>query len=455
MKKYLHILLALTIALTMAACAGTPTISSPAESVSTSSAGEPSPEPDEKIQLTIFTEQMQENIDQDSRVKALYDSVDKFMADNPNVEISVDALSSEPYNDKVKILAAGDELPDIFEMLGSWNKGFVESGVVMDLTDIINDDPAWKEIIKPTATGNFIIDGKTYGICMEDGGSTTLLFYNQAILEECGVSAPPKTMTELLDSFDKIRAKGYTPISLGNKGPWVGQSCYLSAIGSRFTGNDWNASIVNYSGAKFTDPEFIQGLAMMQEMADRGAFNEDMNSIDYQQQRVPYFEGKAAMFIEGHWAINSLVADCPEDVLAVTHIAGIPAIENAKVSDYTAGGNGGWAYALSSKLDGAAKDAAIGWLKTFISKESASTVLAGGNSCAIVPGDYDKSGISPLHQEFFAFLETVPFCDTYDLIFDPGVVDVMSKGIQELMINTITPEELARNIQEEYEKTAE
>src|SRR5690606_32338107 len=174
--------------------------------------------------------------ERDSRVRAFYDSVERYMDENKNVNITVEAVAAEPYNDKAKVLAAGNELPDVFELLGSWNKSFVESGVLMNLTEIINADPEWKAIIKDTAVNNFKIGEDIYAICLEEGGSTTLLFYNEEILKECGVDAPPKNMDELLDSFDAIKAKGYTPISLGNKGQWVAQSCYLSAIGARYTG---------------------------------------------------------------------------------------------------------------------------------------------------------------------------------------------------------------------------
>lgn len=457
--KLFCILLALTMILSASACAASKVDDSAGDtagtaSAETSGADEAGEKPAEDVKLKILTTQLKENIDQDSRVKAFYNSVESFNAANPNVEITVEAIAAEPYNDKAKILAAANELPEIFEVLGSWNKSFVESEVVMKLNEIIDADAEWKKIIKPTATNNFTIDGNVYGICLEEGGSTTLLFYNEAILKECGVNAPPRTMAELKEAINAIKAKGYTPISLGNKGPWVAQSCYLSAIGSRYTGNDWNLSIVNRSGASFTDPEFVQGLELMQELARLGAFNKDLNSIDYQQQRVPYYNKKAAMFIEGFWAINAVNADCPEDVLENTHVTGIPAIEDAKVPDYAAGGNGGWAYALNAKLEGAVKDAAVGWLKTLISKESAATVLEGGNPCAIEPGDYDTSKLSRLHLEFFELMETVPFCETYDLVFEPNVIDVMCKGLQELLIDTLSPEALAIRIQGEYEKGA-
>jgi len=456
------VFIALTMLISMSACgtsgsdskAGTNSQSSSSEQSSAAEEPASSTKPAEKISLKIFTYKLKENVENDSRVKAFYDSVDKFTAANPNVEITVDAIASEPYNEKAKILAAGNELPDIFEVLGSWNKSFVESGVVMNLKDIIDADPEWKKIIKPTAVDNFKIGDDIYGICLEEGGSTTLLFYNEAILKECGLSGPPRTMSELKDAIKAIKAKGYTPISLGNKGQWVAQSCYLSAIGSRYTGNDWNYSIVDRKGAKFTDPEFVKGLALMQELAKLGAFNKDLNSIDYQQQRVPYYNKKAAMFIEGFWAINALNKDCPKDVLQNTHVTGIPDCEDAKVPNYTAGGNGGWAFALNSKLEGAAKDAAVKWLKTLNSKEYAGMVLSGGNPCAIDAGeDYDKSQLTSLHKEFFEFTKSVPACVTYDLVFGPNVIDVMNKGLQELLINAVSPEDLAKRIQAEYEKT--
>ena len=455
------LLIVLTMLVSMTACGTSATTSSDASQSSVDQQAASSVEaastekPAEKVSLKIFTQQMKENAAKDSRTKAFYDSIDKYTAANPNVTITVDALATEPYNDRAKTLAAANELPEIFEVLGSWNRDFVKSDLVMDLTELINSDSEWKKVIRPTAVNNYTVDGKIYGICLEEGGSTTLLFYNSTILKECGFDQPPKTMTELKDYIKVLKAKGYTPISLGNKGDWVAESCYLSALGSRYTGNDWNWNIVNRTGAKFTDPEFVKGLSLMQELANVGAFNKDLNSIDYQQQRVPYYNKKAAMFIEGYWAINSLLTDCPEDVLAATHVTGIPDVDDGKVPNYAAGGNGGWAYALSSKLDGAAKDAAVGWLKTIISQESAAIVLEGGNPCAIEPGEYDQSKMAPLQVEFFDLMKKVPFCETYDLIFEPNVIDVMCNGLQDLLIKNVTPEKLAEKIQAEYEKTSE
>ena len=65
----------------------------------------------------------------------------------------------------------------------------------------------------------------------------------------------------------------------------------MSCLGDRFTGSDWFKSIMDGSGAKFTDPDFVQALGAMQELGNMGAFNTDMNSLNSDQQKTLYFNG--------------------------------------------------------------------------------------------------------------------------------------------------------------------
>lgn len=152
MKSLLRLsclLIALTMLLSVAACGTSGTSAATSSDVSQSSTEQqvassaevtPTAEPLEKVSLKVFTQQLKENIEKDSRTRAFYESIDKYTAANPNVTITVDSLATEPYNDRAKTLAAANELPDMFEVLGSWNRGFVKSELLMDLTEIINSD---------------------------------------------------------------------------------------------------------------------------------------------------------------------------------------------------------------------------------------------------------------------------------------------------------------------------
>jgi raffinose/stachyose/melibiose transport system substrate-binding protein len=46
----------------------------------------------------------------------------------------------------------------------------------------------------------------------------------------------------------------------------------MSTLGNRVTGNDWYESNRPY-GAAFTDPEFVQALKALSDLAQAGAFN--------------------------------------------------------------------------------------------------------------------------------------------------------------------------------------
>lgn len=448
LKNLLCLILTLTMMLSLGAC-GTKNTSTPAENKKIEGT-----ESKEKITLKFVGTELRENYDKDVRVKAYFDAIDEFQKQNPNIVIEHEGIPHDAYQEKIQVLAAANELPDMFDVKGSWNKNFVNNGLVADLTNDINADQEWKSIIKQDANLNFQVDGKTYGLSIESGGSTSLVFYNEAILKECGINEFPKTTSDLYDAIEKIKAKGYTPISMGNKGKWLAESCYLSTIGNRFTGTEWTTSIINGTGAKFTDKDFVDSLSFFQNLAKAGTFNSDLNSIDYKQQRVPYYNKKAAMIVEGFWTINAILSDAPEDVLKATKIAVFPHIDEAKgPANMTTGGAGGWAKGISSKLEGPARDAAIECLKLYISKESANILYAGG----IIPGmkseDYDKDSLHRLQLDYFEIMDNITPCEVYDLTFDPAVEAVLENGLQELLIDAITPEKLAQKIQEEYEKT--
>lgn len=435
LKKILCIVISLSLTLSLAAFAKKST--------------------DDKITLKFIGSEDRANYNKDARVKVYFDSIDEFMKENPNVTIEHETIPNDAYQDKAQVLATANELPDVFDVKGSWNKNFVANGLVANLSDAINADPAWKKIIKPQANLNFVVNGKIYGLTIEAGGSTSLVFYNDKIFKACGISEFPKTSAQLDAAIKKLKAKGYTPITMGNKGKWLAESCYLSTIGNRFTGTAWTTSIINRTGAKFTDKNFVASLKYFQDLAKSGAFNSDLNSIDYNQQRVPYYNKKAAMMVEGFWAINSFKTDAPKDVLAATKIAVFPSIIGSKgAANMTTGGAGGWAKGVNSKLTGKAKEAVIKWLKLYISKNSANVLYSNGIIPGMVSTNYDKSKLIKMQLDYYNLMSNITPCEVYDLTFDPAVEAVLESGLQELLINSITPEKLAQRIQSEYEKTA-
>lgn len=434
----------------LSGCGSSSTVSQTTSSKETQSAEQSqTPSSAEKVTLS-FTHDLVEEVEGGAAI-AFKESLDRVRKAHPEITIVEDVLPDTSCYTKIKTLAAGNELPDLFVMRGDLLDMLVSSNLVGSIDQDINSDSEWKNGFLPGVFDVFTKDGKIYGV-PTSCKSTALAFYNEEILKECGINEFPKTFNDLKDAVTKIKNKGYTPISLGNKEQWVAQSCILSSLGDRFTGTDWFMSIKENKGAKFTDTDFINSLKAMKELADLGAFNSDMNSIDNMQQRTPYYNQKAAMFFEGAWAIGDIDKDGPAEVVKATHVALVPTVEGGKGKSNATSGGASVAFAMSN-LDGAKREAAVTVLKALSGPEYGTTMTEYNKFPAVKPGKYDESKVTPLAKEYNSIIEKSIFSPVYDIYLAPALSDVINVGTQELLIGSITPEKLADRIQAEYEKT--
>ncbi len=391
----------------------------------------------------------------DARVDAWYQMQKEMKAAYPDVKFDFEYIPHDAYQDKIQILAAANELPDLFELKGSWTKKFVSNNRVMPLNEIFDSDPAWAKSFKKGVFTNFTIDGKIYAANVQGGGSTHVIFYNTNILAKAGYNTVPRTYEEFKKMIKAIRAIGYTPISLGDKSNWVAESCYLSTIGNRMTGVEWTNSITNRTGASFTNPQFIKALGVLQELAKIGAFNPDMNSLEYTQQRVPYYNGKAAMFVEGGWAVNHVIKNAKPDVLAATHLIDFPKIKGQIGPDnLNTGGTSGWGIAINSSVANQPekKKLAFEIIKRFVSMKNAIKLAEQGRIPSMKVTKFDTSRLKRLNKEYLAYMDKFIPAPTYDLVWDPAVIETLNSGLQMLLIQKITPKALAEKVEQQYKR---
>jgi raffinose/stachyose/melibiose transport system substrate-binding protein len=436
MKKKLLVLLAVTLVSSMCWATGKQ------ESIPESG----------KITFTGIHSYNVNNRAEDPRVDSWYTAIEKFQGEYPDAEFQFEYIPHDAYHDKAQILAAANELPDFFAVKGSWIKQFVANGRVLNLDDMLDKDPAFKDSLYMGAYKNFLVDGSIYGLSQEGGNPTHMVVYNSSILKEAGFDTFPATYNEFKELILAVKELGYTPLSMGNKGKWLSESCYLSTIGARFTGQDWTEGITNQTGSKFTDPAFIESLYILKELAEMGAFNSDMNSVEYTQQRTPYYNGEAAMFVEGFWAINDIVKNAQPDVLDATELGIWPDFGKGKgTADMVSGGAGGWATALNAKLDGEKRTLAEEFMKTFLSAETGAKLSAKGMLPGMKPGEYSTESLHRLNSDALAIAKTITPVDVYDLVWDAAVIETLNSDLQMLLIGEMSPEVLAVHVQEEYE----
>lgn len=379
--------------------------------------------------------------------------IDRFRAENPSVELIEDVLDNSSLKTKIKTLAAGNALPDVFMMIGSDARMLLEDGLILPMNGMLDEDPAWKRGFRPEAFDDFTIDGAIAGIPMQMT-VTSIVYYNEDIFRKAGFDQFPQTWDRFIDAVRKIKALGYTPIEMGNKDQWVAVSSLLSVVGDRMTGSDWFASIERRSGARFTDPSFVEALSAIKQLADAGAFNADLNNLDNIQQRTAYYMGQAAMFLEGGWAVSSVSADAPKPILDRTHLALLPVFENGKGRPFASSGGSGWALAVSANLPEEKRKAAMKLVKLLTGDAAANMKAQRGDISGSLPTDFDYSATSALFREYLALLEKLTITPVYDVRLSPEIVPAINRGLQALLTqgSGMTPETLAGQIQEAYER---
>ena len=403
----------------------------------------------EKIEITfmnLWAEGNTENIAVSVRA-----AMEKFQQENPNITIKEESIGDQSaYYTKLKTLAASNSLPDVFVCKGSELSTFAKNDLAASLDDILNGDAEWKDGYIPSSFDDLSTDGKIYGVPYSML-STHVIYYNKQILADVGYDTFPTTWDDFTAMLGKIKEKGITPIALGNKEQWVVESCILSALGDRFTGTDWFKGIMDQSGPKFTDPEFVQALTALQKLGTSGVFNSDMNSINNDQQKTLYFNGKAAMFMEGSWAVGAVMAG-PKDIAANTEVAVLPAVNGGRGDAAATSGGSGSGFAVGIKNYDAKKDAIAAFLKAISGPEYAKAISELGEPAAYVVKDYDQSNVSELAVKYSEMAAGLTFTPIYDSFLDPAVISVMNSGLQELLIGAVTPEDLAQRIQDEFDK---
>ncbi|MDR1902292.1 MAG: extracellular solute-binding protein [Treponema sp.] len=387
----------------------------------------------------------------ESLTPAVDAALKKFLAENPNVTIDREVIANADVPTKTQTLGPAGELPDIFTLKGQQTEVFVQNGWIIPLDEYLNANPAWKNSFKDGVFSNFTQNGNIYAIPYQV--TNTCVYYNEKIFKEAGINEFPATWAELVEVCKTLKAKGITPIAFGNVGKWPAESAIMSTLGNRFTGNEWYQNIRERNGkAKWTDPEFVNSLRALKELVDIGTFNSDINSITDAQMRQMFMNGRAAMAIDGSWALGDFDANAPADLLPSIKLAALPSVSGGKGQQNAITGGAGWGYAVSAKIDPAKREIIGKFLESMTNSAFGAAQAATGSLTAVKPNNFTLPAKLVLTAKFDDFQKNRPFIPVYDHQLSSATMEAMQTGLQNLFIGQVTPEELAALIQAGYSR---
>ncbi len=243
--------------------------------------------------------------------KLLKQTLEDFEKKHPDIDVKYEVIS-EQYMDVMKTRLVGGEAADVFYLDAFEAPALIETGVIQPLDEFITEDFDVEDFEKPLAEA-FVVDGKTYGFPKDY--STLALFYNKKMLADAGVEVP-KTMEEFREAAKKLTKDGVYGFGVA---PELARMYWLA--------ESKGGEVVKDNKANFASSEVVEGLQPIIEM-----HNVDKTAVEPKEVGVNwggeiFGQEKAAMVIEGNWAIPFL-ADTFPDVEYGT--AELPAVDGKK-----------------------------------------------------------------------------------------------------------------------------
>ena len=223
-------------------------------------------------------------------------------ANDGKYKVEFEAADTETHSKNMKLKAEDGTLPQIFWIEGSEAAEYSEAGVLMDMTEFLDENPDIK-----TALGGmdaaFKDDNGQYGLpyqCNVQG-----IFYNKELFDKAKAAYPTDATTydEFIEIIKKLKDSGVTPLAIGGK-----NSAFAMWEFNEFLARyGWEDNIGNILEGKdkFNNKELVACFEKLQGLKDAGAFPENMATIEYFDAKQLFNEGKAAMFGTGQW-------DCAE-----------------------------------------------------------------------------------------------------------------------------------------------
>lgn len=232
-----------------------------------------------------------------------YKIVEAFnKANEGKYKIEFEAADTETHSKNMKLKAEDGTLPQIFWIEGSEATEYSEAGVLMDLTEFLDENAEVKEALGGMEKA-FKDDNGQYGLpyqCNVQG-----IFYNKELFDKAGVKYPTDDTTyeEFIDMIKKLKESGVTPLAIGSK-----NSAYAMWEFNEFLARyGWEDNIENILSGKdkFNNEELVACFEKFQGLKEAQAFPENMATIEYFDAKQLFDEGSAAMFGTGQW-------DCAE-----------------------------------------------------------------------------------------------------------------------------------------------
>jgi ABC-type glycerol-3-phosphate transport system substrate-binding protein len=228
---------------------------------------------------------------------------------------------------------AGDQI-DLMDLNGQDLRRYAVGGRLKDLSGV-----AYKDRFQDVALATYTIHGQLWAL-PRGGISGFTFFYNKKALEKVGVTTEPQTYDELVAMAPALDQAGYAPFVHPGKNIYLWPVWQFWAHAQTSGNKAIENTIATLTGElKFTAPEHVQALEILNKFAQDKLFIKSVNSLERDAAWLLLTQGKAAFFYDHSSRIGSYsVGEFPDLDLGL--IQPVRAVPDPNVARQLPGGTG-------------------------------------------------------------------------------------------------------------------
>ena len=379
----------------------------------------------------------------ESPILAIQDIAQQYQEENQDLDLNfeVESISDRTaYLQKLKILAASDELPEWFDSdPDTWFADIVADGKAYSFDDLYKELGMYDQIFEISKEYARLSDGSLNLMTLQC--NTEYFFYNKDLFEQAGITETPKTFDELLEDCKILQDADILPITMGGDWPILR---YFAQIPFRMTGNTYIENAVSGEGS-FGEEAGLKGAQFMQDIAQY--FQEGWSSADYDTMNDLFASGQAAIMYNGTWALEQ--ADMIGEDGNIKDNIGyftMPTYSDADVTtatDFFA--NSGIGTAIRTD---AVDDEMKAWIK-YLLEHFADASLSYDQLPSVMPDEETMQSLPKVYQQIIEDVSNVKeYAKCWDVVIDSALVEPLEKETVILALGQETPEEWAANMDE-------
>jgi sn-glycerol 3-phosphate transport system substrate-binding protein len=252
----------------------------------------------------IFSDQ------QDFRSEVVLQIAQEFMAQNPNVTVTVEAPTSdyEELFNSALLAAEQGNAPHVVQVEESLTQLAVDSQLFVPISQVASEEQlADLEDYLPQVKAFFSVGEELWGLPWNT--STPLLYYNKNLFEAAGLdpNAPPTTFDEVLATcaaFQAAQLEGLDACMNWPLASWFPEQ-WMAMQNAVLVNND-NGRSARASEVLFTAPEMLNVLTWWQTMSDNDYYTYSGTPNDYNGDAIIFLGQSTAMHINSTAGVTLL-----------------------------------------------------------------------------------------------------------------------------------------------------